>query len=80
MPMKTTIDIDDRLFERARVEAARRGVTLKALVHDALQSLLSPRPKGQKGYALDLPVVRGRRPPSVDVADRRALYDVMDDR
>ena len=33
--MKTTLDIDDRLLDRAKREASARGTTLKAVVEDA---------------------------------------------
>lgn len=78
--MKTTVEIEDRLFERAKAQAAREGITLKALINRALRSLLAPRPANAKSYDLDYPVVHDERPAAVDVADRKALYDVMEDR
>ena len=41
--MKTTIDIADPLFERARVVADREGTTLRALVEEGLRSVLEAR-------------------------------------
>ena len=41
--MKTTIEIPDRLFRRAKARAAERGQTLKQLVADALQEKLAAR-------------------------------------
>lgn len=38
--MKTTIDIADALFERARQEARDRGTTLRALVEEGLRAVL----------------------------------------
>jgi len=38
--MKTTIDIADPLFERARKLAEREGTTLRALVEEGLQQVL----------------------------------------
>ncbi len=77
--MKTTLNLDDQLLERAKRRAAERGTTLTAVVEDALRVALdemAPEP----GYRLDLPVVRGVRPPAVDPADRSALYDLMEER
>lgn len=41
--MKTTIDIPDPLFRRAKSKAAERGQTLKEFVADALQARLETR-------------------------------------
>ena len=39
--MKTTLEIPDPLFRRAKATAAERGQSLKALVTEALQEKLS---------------------------------------
>jgi hypothetical protein len=39
--MKTTIEIPDRLFRRAKSRAAERGQSLKQLVAEALQEKLA---------------------------------------
>jgi hypothetical protein len=44
--MKTTVEISDMLFERARVAAKQRGTTLRALIEAGLTSVLSV-PKSQ---------------------------------
>jgi hypothetical protein len=41
--VKTTIEIPDPLFRRAKSRAAERGQTLKALVTEALQEKLAAR-------------------------------------
>lgn len=41
--MKTTLVIDDKLLDRLREEAARRGTTLSALVESALRMFLDLR-------------------------------------
>ncbi|MBM4269227.1 MAG: DUF2191 domain-containing protein [Deltaproteobacteria bacterium] len=78
--MKTTLEIDDRLLERAKRHAASHGTTLRAVVEDALRARLAPRPEERSRYRFSPPTVRGSRPPAVDVADRKALYDVLDER
>lgn len=40
--MKTTLEIPDQLFRKAKSKAAERGQTLKQLVTEALQEKLSP--------------------------------------
>ena len=78
--MKTTLDIEDRLLERAKSHAASHGTTLRAVIEDALRARLAPRPEGRAKYRFAPPTVAGSRPPAVDVADRNALYDLVDDR
>ncbi len=75
--MKTTLNIDDTVMRKLREVAARRGVTMSALVEAGLRRVLAddPRP-GSTAATLRLPVWRsgGAR---VDVADRDALYARM---
>jgi hypothetical protein len=75
--MKTTLNIDDTVMDRLRRESARSGRTMSELVETALRQLLqrrtaapelSPLPYFDSGGAL------------VDVADREALYRVMEGR
>jgi hypothetical protein len=44
--MKTTLDIPDPLFRKAKSKAAERGQTLRALVTEALQEKLAARRAG----------------------------------
>lgn len=75
--MKTTLNIDDTVMDRLRRESARSGRTMSELVETALRNLLqrrsaapdlSPLPHFDSGGTL------------VDVADRDALYRVMEER
>ncbi len=77
--MKTTIEIDDRILARAKRFAAQQGTTLRAVVEDALRARLAPRPKSTEAYRFAPPTVRGSEQPAIDVADRNALYDLLDE-
>jgi hypothetical protein len=77
-PVKTTVDIDDELLRLAKLRAAEAGVPLRAYIEDALRARLVPRPDQPASFKLDLPVVTGTAPPAVDIADRDALYDLME--
>lgn len=56
--MKTTIEIPDQLFRRAKAKAAERGQALRAFVTEALQEKLSSErvgvgrddPRWMKGF------------------------------
>lgn len=77
-PVKTTVDLDDELLRLAKRRAAEAGVPLRVFIEDALRARLVPRPDRLAKFKLDLPVVAGTVPPAVDIADRNALYDLME--
>jgi Ribbon-helix-helix protein, copG family len=74
--MKTTLNIDPGIMARLKQEAARQGKTMSELVESALRRLFSARAR-----PAELPPLRTFRGGAelVDVADRRALHDAMDD-
>ena len=73
--MKTTLNISEPVMKALKREAAATGRTMSELVESALRAMLSPRPKSEE--VPDLPVFDGGRS-RVDVANREALYDVME--
>ena len=77
-PMKTTLNLDDQILRRAKERARNDGITLTQFVETALRTLLMAQETHKRSFKLELPTVRGSRPPSVDIFDREALYDVMD--
>ena len=77
--MKTTMNLDDGLLREAKRRAADRGVTLTHLFEEALRAALTEQPPAEP-YAFDFPMVDGGGPPLVDVADRDALYDLLEGR
>lgn len=77
--MKTTLNLDQRLIREAKRVAAERGVTLTSVIEDALRSALDERRRVPRA-TFDMPVVAGHTRPEVDIADRDALHDRMDDR
>ena len=81
--MRTTVRLDDALLERARREAARRGVTLTALIEEGLLGVLR-RPAGKAPPRARVPVpvsrAKGGTLPGVDLGDSAALLDRMEGR
>ena len=76
--MKTTLVIDDGVMSRLRQAAAQQNRTISALVEAALRAFLSP-PRRTKPRLPKLPKhAMGRA--RVDIANRQALYDFMDER
>lgn len=75
--MKTTLNIDDTVMQRLREEAARRGTTMSELVEAGLRRILDEEPVSAEELP-PLPMWDGG-PVRVDLADRNALLDVMED-
>ena len=77
--MKLTLNIDDTLMERLREEAARRETTVSALVEAGVRRILDEEhaPASPLDRLPPLPTWNGGVP-RVDVADREALYALMD--
>ena len=74
--MKTTLNIDDKVMTDLKREAARQGRTMSELVETALRLLLQSQRRRTK--IKPLPTFHGGGE-LVDIADRNALYDAMED-
>ena len=79
--MKTTLNLNDQLLRQAKASAHKHGVSLTRFVEEALRAQVMPGggPKRETKYKFDPPVVHGVKPPAVDVSDRDALHDFMDE-
>ncbi|MBN1424030.1 ribbon-helix-helix protein, CopG family [Candidatus Fermentibacteria bacterium] len=73
--MKTTLNINDTVMRELKEEAARQGRTMSEMVEAALRALLRHRAPDTGLPPLPEFSSGGTR---VSVADREALYDVMD--
>jgi hypothetical protein len=74
--MKTTLNINDKVIADLKREAARQGCTMSELVETALRLLLKSQRSRTK--IKPLPTFDGGVE-LVDIADRNALYDTMED-
>lgn len=72
--MRTTIDLSDELYSHLRTLAAERGTSIKALIHDAVRSMLTAKRASAKGDA-DFPMIRSKRPGSVKLTSEM-IHDV----
>ena len=75
--MKTTLNIDDGVMNRLKEEAARRGTTMSSLVEAGIRLVLEGPPARSRQPLPPMPTFHGGEQ-LVDVADREALYRVMD--
>jgi hypothetical protein len=76
--MRTTLNLDDRVVKAAKRYAAQHGTTLTALIDAALRRYISAPP--ESAYELRLQVHRSAVREGVDLEDRDALYDLLDER
>ena len=75
--MRTTLDINDELFRKAKRRAADEGTPFRDVVESALRAYLAGR-RGQGPYKLRWQAEKGRLQPGVILDDRDALFDLMD--
>jgi hypothetical protein len=74
--MRTTINIDEDLYRRAKARAARSGQTVSEVIEDAVRAALRPRPRDPESP--ELPVVGGTGLlPGIELSDNPALLDAM---
>lgn len=78
--MRTTLDLEDAVIERARRRAAKEGTTLTDVVERALRLFLSRRAEPSAPLASRWIVVHGDDRPAVDLADRDRLHDLLGER
>ena len=76
--MRTTIDIPDQLFKRAKKAAAEQGVALREIVLRALRAHLDQPAAQAAGYAFDWKVDDGRWNPDLPLHSREALEGYLD--
>ena len=76
---KTTLNIDEAVMARLKEEAIRRKTTMGALVEAGIRKILAEgeTPPLAPGELTPLPVANMGKP-LVDIADREALYEVLD--
>ena len=68
--MKTTVELPDSLFRRAKAEAALRGRSLKDLIEEGLQLVLRAPPGGHVPPSLEELMKPARGVVSSGVPDR----------
>ena len=77
--MRTTVTIEDRLLQQAKLAATRSGRTLSDLVGDGLRLLLDQTGRQEAG-SVSLPVFGGSGlRPGVDLEDKEGLASLLED-
>jgi hypothetical protein len=76
--MRTTIDLDDKLFRRAKIEAVSRGISFKKLVEQGVQLFLKAEKQPSKRKRVKLPFFGSESagvvkvPPDIDFRSQQA--------
>lgn len=80
--MRTTVRLGETLLGRAKREAARRGITLTALIEQGLRLAIARPAQVRRAVRVTLPVCRrgGGVLPGVDLDDSAGLIERMDQR
>lgn len=78
--MRTTLDLDDALLRAVKARAAETGRTMTSLIEEALREHLARTGVGAAPSPLRWVVVDGGPLPGVELADRDALLDLMEER
>ena len=78
--MRTTLNIDDDLMRTVKKHAAETDRTISAIIETALRYLIEQERRIDRSYRLDWKTVPGGLQPGVDLTDRDALIDRMENR
>ena len=77
--MRTTLDIDDNLYKRAKATAAERGCSVTSVIEEALRLALDSKPQQPARRPLPVSKEAGGLLPGVDLHDGRALRALLDE-
>jgi hypothetical protein len=78
--MRTTLNLDDELMRQTKTTAIERGITLTALIEEALREHLRGAGEPRPSWRLRLVTAGGVTRPGVDLDDRDSLYERMEGR
>ena len=65
--MRTTLDIPDSIGRRVKIAAARRGLSMKALIVAALENELDTRKLVGQARPLRFPLISSKKPGCYDL-------------
>jgi hypothetical protein len=77
--MRTTIDVADMLWTKAKKHAASAGCSVTRVVEDALRQYFSQIEDKPKKYSFKVRIPRSAGRPWMDPSDREAFLKAMDE-
>jgi hypothetical protein len=78
--MRTTLNLDERLYQAAKIRAASEGKTVTSLIQEALRAFLLKPKKQSHSFKFQWVTKRGKLLPGINPDDRDSLYEAMDGR
>jgi hypothetical protein len=79
--MRTTVDLDDNLFRRAKAQAATEGIALKDLFEQGVRLALEKRNKKARTRDLTIPIFKAKSSKILRIpADVVHRMDELEDR
>lgn len=80
-PVKTTLDIDEKLLAEAKKAATRERKSLATLIEEGLRLRLRRRPATKRRHVAKLPVFKGRGglAAGIDPTSNRSLFAAAGD-
>lgn len=76
--MRTTIRMDDRLYETIKIEAARRHITVAAIIEEKIRLGMRQLDEGDARPRYDLNTFGGQLQPGIDLSSSASLNQAMD--
>ena len=73
--MRTTVDIPDAIYRQLKSRAASEGRSTRALILRGVKEVLKTT-RRKAGRKVSLPIVRSKRPGSVDL-DNARIYEIV---
>ena len=73
--MRTTVDIPDVVYRRLKAQAASEGCSVRALILRGAEQLLDVK-RHAPVCRVSLPIVRSRRPGSLNI-DNARIYEII---
>lgn len=73
--MRTTVDIPEAIYRRLKSRAASEGRSIKTLILRAVKEVLRT-PQRKTARKVSLPIVRSKRPGSVEL-DNARIYEIV---
>ena len=76
----TTLHLNDDLARAVEEQARRSGKTFSEVVEGTLQEIFLDKKPANANYQLRWVTVKGESQPDVDISDRNALFESMEER